>query len=347
MDSSQLTQFISDLIEIPSPSGEEQAVLLFLESALKSKRWGDQNWVVERIPVTETRWNLFVSFGRPRICMSTHVDIVDAPPELFLPRIQDGKLFGRGACDAKGIVGCMVAATEALLSDGAIDLALLFVVGEEHDGIGAIRSAEALKGRGIRYLINGEPTEGKLMLGHKGGITIRVEYRGRSCHSGYPHLGDDANAKLIRFMNKALDLDLGEDPVMGKATLNLGRIQAGTGDNIVSDYARVGIQVRTVFPNQLAIDKIRDLAGPEAEVSVLNDARPVRLKSVPGMETDVAAYCTDIPHFDPLHAECLLYGPGTIRVAHTNEEFVSIEDLMLAVDGYKHLYWALTKDLTH
>lgn len=336
MNTAEIVEFVSSLIAIPSPSGREEEAVQFLEADFRRRGWN-----CEVLPVEGERKNLFVSFGEPRVCFTTHVDIVAAPERLFQPEVRGGKLFGRGACDAKGIIGCMVAAAERLLAAGESGLSLLFVVGEEHDGIGAIAASKQLAGRGIRYIVDGEPTEGKLMAAHKGGLTLSVEYRGRSCHSGYPHLGDDANAKLIRFMHEALSADFGEDSTLGRATFNLGRIQGGTGDNIVSNYARVSGIVRTVTDNEPVLAKIRKLAGPEAKVEVSNAASLVRLKTVPGFEIDIASYCTDIAHFAPLGAECLLYGPGTIRLAHTDEEHITLEDLETAVDGFCRIFAAL------
>ena len=340
METSGIVDFVSSLIAIPSLSGKEHEATAFLE-----KEFIKRDWHIEKFPVKDGRENIFVTFGKPSICFTTHVDVVAAPEQLFTPSVRDGNLYGRGACDAKGIVTCMVAAAERLQAAGHSGFSLLFVVGEEDDGCGAIAAGKQLQGKGIRYIINGEPTVGKLMVGHKGGINIQVSYRGRSCHSGYPHLGDDANAKLIRFMNRVLDTDWGQDDYLGKATVNLGRIHAGTGDNIVSNYAQVGIQLRTVSDNSQVIEKMKQVAGPEGECKVMNNARPVRLKTIPGMETDIASYCTDIPHFDPLGAECLLYGPGTIAVAHTENEYVEIRELEEAVEGFQKIFLALQKEI--
>lgn len=339
MDTSSIVDFVSSLIEIRSPSAQEDEVLEFLDRTFRQKKWN-----VEKLPVEGSRYNLFITFGKPIICLTTHVDIVAAPEPMFSPQVRDGKLYGRGACDAKGIIGCMVAAAERLEKSGETNFSLLFVVGEEDDGIGANRAAISLKGRGIRYIIDGEPTEGKLMAAHKGGLAFRMRFRGKSCHSGYPHLGDDANAKLIRTAASLLTTDFGADEVLGKATINIGRIQAGTGDNIVSNVAQMSGMVRTVTDNKLVIDKLKKVGGADAELDILNDAALVRLKLVPGMQSDVAAYCTDIPHFAPLGAECLLYGPGTISVAHTDHEHVEIQQLEDAVKGYEHIFHELKKE---
>lgn len=336
METTGLVEFICSLMSIPSLSGNEAPATAFL-----AEEFAKRDWKYEKFPVIDGRENIMVSFGTPRVCFSTHVDVVAAPDSLFTPKVVDGKILGRGSCDAKGIVGCMVATAERLLHQGKKDFGLLFVVGEEYDGCGAAAAGKQLQGRGIQYIVNGEPTVGKLMVGHKGGLTIWVSFKGRSCHSGYPHLGDDANAKLIRFMGKMLEADLGNDEFLGKATVNLGKIEAGTGTNIVSPIAQVGIQIRTVSDNAKIVERVKEIAGPEAELRVVNNTRPVKLKTIPGMETDVAAYCTDIPHFDPLGAECLLYGPGTIFVAHTDNEYVEIRELEEAIEGYLKIFDAL------
>ncbi len=326
----------SRLIAIPSLSGKEAAVTF--EAKIIMQELG---WNVQSFPVAHDRENILVTFGSPRILFTTHLDIVPAPEQLFSPRIEEGVLYGRGACDAKGIAATMIATAYDLLQQGAHDFALLFVVGEEVDGIGASQAAKDLAGYGIEYIVNGEPTEGKLMLAHKGIIDFELICTGRACHSGYPELGIDANLILIEALNRLRLLDLGVDPIMGAANLNLGVIRGGVAQNVVSPRASVVFSIRTVTQSQQVIELVEKAVMNLGSLRVLGATDPVGMMTLPGFENDVAAYCTDIPNFAPLGAKTLLYGPGSIFDAHTDREKVTLDQLAEANAGYQKIYWGL------
>jgi len=336
VDRDALIGLTSKLISISSVTGNEAPVLEFL-----CDEFLENNWDFEKIAVENNRYNIFIPFGKPRICFTTHVDVVPAPENLFNPKVIDDEIWGRGACDAKGIASCMIQAAKCLLASGKTDFCLLFVVGEELGGLGARVAGKALQGRGIEYLVNGEPTEGKLITAHKGGVRFKIRTSGVSCHSGYPHLGDDANVKLIKIASRLLDEDYGIDPVLGMATINLGKIRAGTAPNIVSDNAELMGYVRTVGDHQGVIDTIEKCVSCEGEIVDLTVTPVAHLITIPGIETGVAAYCTDIPHFSPLGTKNLLYGPGSIDVAHTLVERVKISELEVAVESYIQIYNSL------
>ena len=336
MDISSPAVLLSELIGIPSLTGKEEAALVCLERWFTS--WG---WRYQRIPVCEGRWNILVSFGVPRVLFTTHVDVVPGPEEAFHPRQEGGRIFGRGACDAKGALVAMIHALHQLRSQDCTDLALLVVVGEEVDGIGALTAAEHLRGQGIEYLVDGEPTEGRLMRGHRGVIETVLRCKGRACHSGYPELGVDANKKLIQVLARVLQHELPHDPEFGPTTVNIGIIAGGVATNVVSPHATAQVSIRMGCPSREVIDSLARCVGDEASLEVLGAWEPVQCVTVPGFELGIASYATDIPSFKALEARPLLYGPGSIHHAHTDSEFVNEKELTEAVHGYARIYHAL------
>jgi acetylornithine deacetylase len=323
------------MIGFRSLSGREDGIVSFLHSEFERRTWNPQ-----LLPVEGTRSNLFVQFGVPKIVFTTHVDVVPGPEGLFSPRFEEDRLYGRGAVDAKGIAATMVVVCEQLLKSGATDFGLLLVVGEELDGIGARAAARALLGRGIRYIINGEPTEGAAARAHKGGLGFKATYNGKASHSGYPEAGLDANQLAIEGATRLLGADYGEDPVLGPATLSLGRISGGVAGNIISPEATIEGLVRTVTPHSAVIQTIKEAASP-GTVEVTYDVPPMSLLEIPGLPSAVVAYCCDIQFFAPLGAEAVLYGPGSILRAHTDTEFISRSEIEGALSGYRHIFETL------
>ncbi|HMO18713.1 MAG TPA: M20/M25/M40 family metallo-hydrolase [Oligoflexia bacterium] len=336
----KLVSLSSKLISIRSLSGDEGDALLYLLELFTSFGWD-----YEKIPVSENRFNIFVPFGTPRICFTTHIDVVPAPEDLWKPVISDGKLIGRGACDAKGILASMIIAVNKLVLDGNTDLSLLVVVGEETDGIGAKTAAKYLYNRGIKYLINGEPTDGSLVTAHKGGLSFTVSTKGKACHSGYPEYGEDANKKLIEVAYKLQNTDFGYDELLGPATINLGLINAGSASNILSDNGIIHGMIRTVTDSDSVVEILESVVGENGVLEINNIAPKVELKTLDGFRLSSVSYVTDIPHFMALGTENLLYGPGSIREAHTNSEWVRISDLADAVTGYCKIYSGLCEKL--
>lgn len=339
MNANQALDYTSKLIAFKSLSGSESAIASFLESDFVAR-----GWKVTRIPVEDNRDNIFVTFGQPEILFTSHMDIVPAPDELFTPKFKDGVLFGRGACDAKGMVAAMVATVEQLLAMNETNFGLLIVVGEEVDGIGAQKAATALKDCGIRYIVNGEPTENKIVPAHKGGVGVKIRTIGRSCHSGYPELGNDANAKLIQIATRLLSADFGSDSVLGNATVNIGLFAGGTAGNIVSDYAEMTCLIRTVGDNNAVIKKLYSLCD-DAQVELQYDCPVAKMITVPGFDTAIAKYCTDVPNFSALNAQAVLFGPGSIHHAHTVHEHITQGDMELGIQGYLNIFKFLKSTL--
>jgi len=336
MNHIDIASYLSNLISIQSVTENELEALLYLEGSLETL-----GWKLEKIPVSENRYNLFFQVGSPKILFTTHIDVVPALETQFTPYIKNGRIYGRGACDAKGVLCSMIFAMKKLLEEGHKDIALLVVVGEEVDGIGATIAAKTLKGRGIEYIVNGEPTEGKLVSGHKGGVCFNIQIRGRSCHSGYPELGEDANNKLVLLGAELIKASWGTDPVLGEGTINLGEIRGGKASNIVSDESSIMGMIRTVGSNQIVIDQLKKISEPYGELEIFYDARAVKLKTLEGFETGVVSYCTDIPQLLPMGGEFLMYGPGSITEAHTTTESIGINELEKAVEDFCRIYEGL------
>lgn len=340
MQSKEILELSADLIAIPSVSLEEKAVAIYLQKLFSS--WG---WRVELAAVQTERFNVLVTFGAPQIVFTTHIDVVPAAKELFHPRREGERLIGRGACDAKGIVATMIAAASQLEKQGRSNFALLFVVGEELDGAGAIYAAQKLAHLGVRYIINGEPTEGKIVTAHKGAVEVTLEFLGSSAHSGYPELGEDANLKLIRAAKKIIEEEFPVDPELGKTTLNFGMISGGVAGNVVSAHAKLTCLARTVSDSELFLRKLSQICGTDAEINVGYNVPVARMLKVPGFDQTIAAFCTDIPNFAPLNAEAVLYGPGSIHLAHTDRESISLSEVDQALEGYLRIYEYLDGEL--
>jgi acetylornithine deacetylase len=345
MDVFELTRA---LVDIESITGDEGRVGQFLLDYLKplAARFGGR---VERMDVEAGRFNVFAQWGeRLTATLSTHMDTV---PPFFASRDDGERIWGRGSCDAKGIIACMTKAAEAMLESGERDFGVLFVVGEERNSAGAYRAAATP--RGSRYIVNGEPTENKLALGSKGAIRYEVAASGKMAHSAYPELGDSAIHKLIEALDRILRIPLPSDAVLGKSTLNIGTISGGRAPNVIADEARAEILVRLVGDSEgikralesaVTDDKKRSsVPRVLAELREILELPALHLNALDGMETTVVAFTTDIPAFGGAWGEPFLIGPGSIHVAHTPDENVAKRDLVEAVEIYQNMIRQLCK----
>jgi len=287
---------------------------------------------VERMPVEDRRFNVLATFGEPRVTLSTHQDTV--PP--FIPsREDDNYIWGRGACDVKGIIASMLLAAEALLEQGVRGIALLFVVGEERNSAGAYEAAR--HPRGSRFLINGEPTSNRLALGSKGALRYEISASGRMAHSAYPELGESAIEKLLDALAAVRKIALPEDKILGPSTLNIGTIGGGRAPNVIPDAAKAEVMIRLVSDPASTREAVVAACGKLAEAKEILCIPAIHLEAVPGIETTVVAYTTDIPAFGGQWGKPLLLGPGTIHVAHTSQERVPKRELIEAVSLYQHI----------
>jgi len=325
----ELFELTRRLVDIESITGNEKAVGEFLEDYLRplAERFGGK---LERMDVEPGRFNVFAWWGEPVVVLSTHMDTV---PPYFPAREDDQFLWGRGACDTKGIIASMIHALEALLAEGRRNLGMLLVVGEERNSAGA-RVANR-QPRGTRFLINGEPTENKLALGSKGALRLEVEAAGRMAHSAYPELGDSAILKLLDALQALRALPLPVDPVLGESTCNIGTITGGRAPNVIPDIARAEVMIRLVNHADLKQQVLAAL-GDRVAAHVVLDVPPVHLGSVPGVETTVVKFTTDIPELTAW-GQPLLFGPGSIHVAHTSEERIAKREMVEAVGLYQHI----------
>lgn len=323
------------LIDIPSITPEEGDVGQYLFDYL-SRLSAAHHGRVEKIEVEPNRWNVFAAFGNPVVTLSTHMDTV--PP--WLPsRVDEEFIWGRGACDTKGIIASMIAAAECLLEQGVRDFGLLFVVGEERNSAGAYRAAK--DPRGSKYLINGEPTENQLALGSKGALRYELVARGKMAHSAYPELGDSAIVKLLDALDAIRKVELPVDDVLGASTLNIGTIHGGRAPNVIPDEARAELFIRLVGDSESTrralAQAVSPWSGRGVELNWVLEIPAIRLKAVEGLPTTVVAFTTDIPAFGGSWGQPLLFGPGTIHVAHTLEERVPKQQLLDAVEIYQNM----------
>jgi acetylornithine deacetylase len=319
------------LIDIPSVTPEEEQVGIYLRDYL-ARLCNKYGGILETFDVEAKRWNVFASFGEPVVTLSTHMDTV--PP--FIESREDHEfIWGRGACDTKGIIASMLIAAEQLLVDGTRNFALLFVVGEERNSAGAYHAAQ--NPRGSKFVINGEPTENQLALGSKGALRYELIARGKMAHSAYPELGESAINKLLDALEAIRKIQLPSDPVLGPSTLNIGTIRGGRAPNVIADEARAEIFIRLVCDSAATRTAILEAVGDKVELNDVLEIPALRLLAVQGLPTTVVAYTTDIPAFNGAWGQPLLLGPGTIHVAHTLEERVPKQQLLDAVEIYQRM----------
>ncbi len=328
-----------DLVNIDSTTYHEHDAAVFLGEFL-----GRHGWLVERMPVPQPevgtpgaagakdRFNLYAAMPGevPELVFSTHIDTV--PP--FMPCSEDADfLYGRGTCDAKGIVAAQVAAAERLRGAG-LSVGMLFVVGEERDSAGA--KVANLASRGSRFLINGEPTDNRLALATKGALRVELRAHGKMAHSAYPELGDSAVHKLVEALHDVLALQLPEDPEIGPSTLNIGLLSGGRAPNVIADAAEAHLLVRTVGPSHAVKAAITRAVAGRCQVDFSLDLAFVRMRRVGSLPTMIAKFATDIPSLTHW-GEPFLLGPGSIHVAHTPNERIRKSELLDCIDLYVDL----------
>jgi acetylornithine deacetylase len=320
------------LIDIESVTGNEAAVGEFLLAKLR-----ELGFSAEKMPVEGGRFNIYAHCGRtPVVVFSTHLDTV--PP--FFPSREDGqRIYGRGSCDTKGIIAAMLNAAVRLKAENA-PLGLLFVVGEERDSLGAKVANQHAPTPRPKFLINGEPTENKVGVASKGALRVEVTARGKMAHSAYPELGDSAIDKLLDALECVRKIELPVNPEVGPTTLNIGIIEGGRATNVIADHAKAQLLYRLVGPPDQIVSDIRAAVGTLAEVEIVLHIPFVKLRTFADLPTFVAAYTTDIPALSNW-GEPILFGPGSIHVAHTDNEHIEKSQLQAAVE----IYYSMAKQL--
>jgi acetylornithine deacetylase len=317
------------LIDIPSVTGDELAVGQYLSSYLEQL-----GYRVERQEVAPDRFNVIATTkAPPRIVLSTHMDTV--PP--FMGSSEDEEfIYGRGSCDAKGIIAAQIFAAEQLRAEGVNELGMLFTVDEELGSGGAQVANKHPLARECRYLINGEPTDSRLATGTKGSVRLIITTEGRAGHSAYPEAGESAIEKLLDILQGIRSSKWPEDSFFGTTTCNIGVLSGGTRPNVIPDKARAELQIRLGIDIEHLKRVLDDACGTRGRLEYASAHNPVRLFSVAGFEECVVRFTTDIPYLSQW-GKPLLLGPGSILVAHTDEERISKRELESAVDLYVNL----------
>ena len=327
--------FARALIDIDSTTGQEQAAGQWLTARLREMGYG-----VHEQPVSDGRQNVVATLDSPAVVLSTHYDCV---PPFFRSSVRDGRLYGRGACDAKGILAAQVAAVERLRAAGERRVGMLFVVGEERgsDGANVANTAPA----GAQYLINGEPTDSKLAIATRGNLRVRLRATGRAAHSAAPEQGISAIDKLLDALMQLRELKLPADPELGTTYYTVGLIEGGVAPNVVPPDASAEVMFRTVGPHDDLLDRLRKLC-PLVGIEEVLRVPHVRLKTWADapVETAVFPFTTDIPLLDRWGSP-LLFGPGSFLVAHTAEEHLDLREFDKAIGTYVYLATACLREV--
>jgi acetylornithine deacetylase len=323
-----------ELIDIPSLTGDEKAVGEFLATRLASLGYN-----VELQDAGADRFNVIATTGEmPRIVFSTHMDTV--PP--FIASSEDGEyIYGRGSCDAKGIIAAQLFAAEQLRKQGMNNIGMLFTVDEELSSFGAQAANNHPLARECRFLINGEPTDNRLAIGTKGSLRLIITTEGRAAHSAYPEGGESAIEKLLDILQDIRACEWPGDSFFGETTCNIGVLNGGTRPNVIPDHARAELQIRLATDIERVKRVVEEAVAGRARVEYASAHNPVRLFSVAGFEDCIVRFTTDVPYLSNW-GKPLLIGPGSIFDAHTDHERIAKHELERAVD----LYVALVKKLT-
>lgn len=322
-------------MNVPSISGEEEAVGFWLRDYLESL-----GWTVELQPVSENQNNVIATLNdSPRVWFSTHMDTV---PPFIPPTEDDEKIYGRGACDAKGIIAAQITAAEELRRQGFEDIGLLYTVEEERSSTGAKAANRHPLAAKCEYMINGEPTDNDLAIGSKGSFRLKIKTKGKAAHSAYPEIGDSAIEMLLDILSDVRQTRFQHDDFFGETTVNIGTIEGGLALNIVPPHAEAGLLIRLTTPREPIEQTLENIIRGRGEIEVLSCSEPVKMLPVEGYKQKVVRFTTDIPYLTNW-GQPLLLGPGSILVAHTKDEFVLKADLEMAVGLYKELAAHLLK----
>jgi acetylornithine deacetylase len=316
-----------NLVDIDSTTGREGETGRWLAGYLR-----DRGYHVTEQPVSDGRFNVYAHFGTPpAIVFSTHFDCV---PPFFPSHEERGLVFGRGSCDAKGILAAQVTAAERLRAAGETRVALLYLVGEERGSDGA-RVANQNAPDGVRFLINGEPTDNRLGAATRGLLRVRLHAMGRAAHSSFPELGESAIDKLLDALMVIRGVALPDDPLLGRTHYTVGLIEGGVAPNVVSPNASAELAFRTVGEGarvREALHVVESLVGIEHVL----DIPAVRMHTLAGFESAIFPYTTDVPWLTNW-GQPILVGPGSIHVAHTDHEHISVDELHASVGLYESL----------
>ena len=328
-----MIDFLLDIMRFDSTSGKEAELAKYI-----SEKYKPSDAELEIQETKYKRLNVFFNWGEPKIIFNSHLDTV--PP--YIPPTREGDVIkGRGSCDAKGQVAYLFEACIQLRNEGHNNFGLLMTCGEEDGSQGAIKANELI--RDCEYIIIGEPTENRLIRASKGNMCINFTFRGKNCHSGYPHLGDNAIDRMFAFTKRLNEKDFGKDEILGKTEYNIGMLRSDNAHNVVSDLVTMKIFFRTTFLSEnKIIEYLKSIIDEKTEMEVLFIHSPVNFLTTDGFESGIVSYGTDAPSFSNIKNK-LLFGPGSILDAHTENEFIKISDMHKAVKDVKDIYKKITE----
>jgi len=324
-----LFDLTKSLMNIPSVSGDEEAVGFYLRDYLRSL-----GWTVELQAVSENQNNVIAYLNEtPRVFLSTHIDTV---PPFIEASEDDEKIYGRGACDAKGIIAAQITAAEQLRKEGIEDIGLLYTVEEERTSSGAKAANQHPLAAKCEFMINGEPTDNDLAIGSKGTFRLMIKTDGKAAHSAYPEQGDSAVEKLLDILEDIRHTKFPNDEFFGDTTVNIGTVEGGVALNVIPPQAEAGLAIRLTTPKEPIFEALKNVVRDRGEIEILSCSEPVKMLAVDGFEQKVVRFTTDIPYLTNW-GQPLLLGPGSILVAHTKDEFVMKRDLEEAIGLYANL----------
>ncbi len=330
-----ITEELVKIMNIDSTSGKEVELARYIADNCHVP-----GAILEIQDVGDGSINLFYRWGKPEIIFCTHLDTV---PPYIEPVTGNGRVSGRGACDAKGQIITALNVCRDLFNEGETNFGLLLVSGEETGSKGAKVANNLVKG--CKYVIIGEPTENKLIKAGKGIQLYDVQIRGVSCHSGYPQLGDDAINRMRQFLNRLAAADFPSDPVLGPTTFNIGQLSSDNAYNVLPDLVSFKIYFRTTPASSDLIENILEtVAGDRTTITKTREDKPFEYFHIDGFDSDIVAFGCDGPCLTNL-GKCLLYGPGSIKVAHTENEFITLSDIEKGITDLKHIFKTLKKGI--
>ena len=355
------TELFLQMLNIDSTSGKEREFADFLTSKFESP--GRHIQVFE---VGDGTRNILVSWGDPKVVFCSHLDTV---PPYISPSVDNSSecIFrGRGTCDAKGQIFSMYEACKALEAQGCTGFGLLLLAGEETGSFGA-KAFSAMSGQKLHdsWVIVGEPTDNQMASAAKGTKSFEVTFTGKACHSGYPENGESAIGYFNDFMNALCSIVFPDDEILGETTWNVGKLVSDNPQNILSDSLTCRVYFRTTFESdEMVCNIMKNIAGPDAKlrfgrrkvqdgsdivakavapwqkamsVRAYGGDSPSRFEVLEGFPSKPVAFGSDAPQLN-CFAHKILCGPGSILVAHKDEEHVSMTDIEAAVTNYIRMY---------
>ena len=318
--------FFRDILEIDSTSGRERALAEWLLAHVEAPR-------AESFEVGDGTLNLLFSWGRPRLVFCTHLDTV---PPYIAPSFDGESVHGRGSCDAKGQVYAMYRACKRLEAGGKSDFGLLLLSGEETGSFGA--KAFSRGGFSAPYLVIGEPTDNCMVSASKGTRSFDLRFTGKAFHSGYPECGRSAVEMFVDFMNRLHAEAFPPDAELGETTFNVGQLRSDNPQNILSPSLECRLYFRTTFASTEWVDAfMAACAGPELTVAARGGDDPAAYMTLPGFRTKAVSFGSDAPHLKNFTHK-MICGPGSIKVAHRDDECVSLAEIDEAVENYTKIY---------